>query len=36
MVNYIDKKGKFVSVCIDVWGNNNFSMRVTGRGRGVG
>ena len=30
MVNYIDKKGKFMSISADKWGEKNFRMRVTG------
>ena len=35
MVNYIDKKGKFMSISIDIWGKESFCMRVAGGGVGA-
>ena len=34
MVNYINKKGKFMGISADKWGEKSFCMRVT-RGCGI-
>ena len=35
MVNHINKKGKFMGVSVDEWGEKSFCMGVTGGGVGM-